>query len=94
MGEAGFEGISKSVTRKHNTVVQNILTRTLLDLCERSTRQPVARVSWRWLENSGIELEGSKKRAAEAATDSDSESDLDLSKDESSGVEERMTLEL
>ena len=37
MGEAGFEGISKSVTRRQNTVVQYTAKRPILDLCERST---------------------------------------------------------
>ena len=68
MGEAGFEGIRKSVTRRQNTVAQYIATRPIMELCERATCQPGVRVSWRWWEQAGIELEGSKKRAAEAAT--------------------------
>ena len=74
MGEAGFEGISKYVTRRQNIVAQYTATRPILDLCERSTRRPEARLSQRWWEQAGIDLEGAKKRAAEAATDSDSES--------------------
>ena len=37
-GEAGFEGIRKSVTRRKNTVVQYIVTQPIMDLCERATR--------------------------------------------------------
>ena len=48
LGEAGLEGIRKSVTRRKNTVAQYIATRPILDLCERATQQAGARVSWRW----------------------------------------------
>ena len=60
-----------------------------MDLCERSTWQPGARVSRRWWKQAIIDLEGAKKRAAveaEAAADSDSESDLDLGGEEPSGA--------
>ena len=84
MGEAGFKGIGKSITRRQNKVTQYIATRQILDLCERYTRKPGVRVSRRWWEQAGIDLEGAKKRAAEAATDSESESDL--GGEESSGA--------
>ena len=45
MGESDFEGISKSVTRRQNTVAQYITTQPILDLCERSNWWPGARVS-------------------------------------------------
>ena len=64
MGEVGFKGIKKSVTRRQNTVVEFIATRPILDLCERSTRRPGARVSWIWWEQAGIDLVGANKRAA------------------------------
>ena len=50
LGEAGLEGIRKLATRRHNTVAQYIATRPILDLCERDTRRPGARVYWRWWE--------------------------------------------
>ena len=75
MGEAGFEGIRKSITRRQNTVAQYIAMRPILELCERDTRRPGSRVSRRWWEQAGDDLEGAKKRAAEAATVSESESD-------------------
>ena len=65
--EAGFEGIGTYFMRRQNTVAQYILTRPILDLCERSTRRPGFRVSQRWWEQDGIYLEGGKKRAAAAA---------------------------
>ena len=36
MGEAGFEGIRKYITRRHNTVAQYIVTQPIMELCERS----------------------------------------------------------
>ena len=71
-GEAGFEGIRKYVTRRQNTVAQYIATRPIMDLCERSTRRPGARVSRWWWEKAGMDLEGAKKRATEAETVSES----------------------
>ena len=35
VGEAGFEGISKYITRRQNMVTQYIATLPFLDLCER-----------------------------------------------------------
>ena len=62
-----------------NTVAQYIAMRPIMDLCERSTRQPGARLSQQWWEQDDIDLEGVKKRVAEAATylESDLASDLD-----------------
>ena len=37
MGEVGFEGIRKLVTRRQNKFVQYIATQPILDLCERDT---------------------------------------------------------
>ena len=49
MGEAGFEGIGKYITRRQNTVAQYIVTQPIMDLCERSARRMGERVSrWWW----------------------------------------------
>ena len=89
MGEAGFKEIRKSFTRRQNTVAQYIATQPILDLCERATWRPGARVYWLWWEQADIDLEGAKKRAAEAATVSESELEADLeSNDELGGEEE------
>ena len=56
MGEAGSEGIRKSVTRRQNTFAQYIPTRPNLDLCERSNWRPGLRVSRWWWEQAGIDL--------------------------------------
>ena len=60
--EAGMEGIRKSITWRQNTVAQYIATRPILDLCKRATRRPGARVSRRWWEQAGIDLEGHGNR--------------------------------
>ena len=75
--EAGFEGIGKSVKKSQNTVAQYIVTQPTLDLCERSTRRHGARVSRRWWERTGINLEGAKKTASDAETVSESESEFE-----------------
>ena len=61
IGEAGFEGIIKSVTKRHNMVAQYIATQPILDLCERATHRPGVRVFRRWWEQAGINLEGGKE---------------------------------
>ena len=42
-------------------VTQYIMTRRILDLCERSAQRPGSRVSRRWLEQAGKYLEGQRK---------------------------------
>ena len=75
IGEAGFEGIRKSVKRRQNTVAQYIATRPSMDLCERDTWKMGAKASRRWWEKACIDLEGAKKMAAKVAAVSESESD-------------------
>ena len=65
-------------------VTQYIATQPIMDLCNQSTWQPGARLYQRWWEHSGIDLEGAKKRAVEAATVSESESYSDSGRKESS----------
>ena len=89
MGEAGFEGIRKSETRRQNTVAKYIAMRTILDLCEQSTWRPGARVSRWWWEQACIDLEGVKKRATEAATVLESESDSESNADPGGEEESR-----
>ena len=78
LGEAGLEVIRKSITRRQNTVAQYIATRPILDLYERSTWRPGARVSRRWWEQAVIDLEGMKKQSAESTTRSEMESEEGL----------------
>ena len=54
-----------------------------MDLCERSAQRLGARVSWRWWEQDGFNLEGAKK-GSETAADSYGEEKI--------GKEEGMTL--
>ena len=76
MREVGFEGIRKAITRRQNTVAQYIATRPILELCERATQRMGVRVSRRWWEQEGIDLETAKERVAESTmTDSESEAE-------------------
>ena len=85
-----MKGIRKSVTRRQNNVAQYIATRPILGLFERATRRPGVRVSWRWWEQDGIDLEGAKKRAAETMTrlEPDSKEEADVESNGDSGGEE------
>ena len=60
--EAGFEGIGTYVTRRQNKVAQYIVTRPIMHLYERAARRTGGRVSQRWWEKYGLDLEGAKKR--------------------------------
>ena len=64
MVKAGFGAIRTYVARRQNTVAPYIATQPILELCERSARRPGARVSQRWWEQDGLDLEGAKNRAA------------------------------
>ena len=56
LGEAVFEEISNLVTRRQKTIAQYIAKRPIMDLCERSTWRPGARVSRRRWDQDGIDL--------------------------------------
>ena len=84
MVEAGFEGIGTYITRRQNIIAQYIATQPIMDLCERSARRLGARVSQSWWYQDVIDLEGAKKRAAEAA---------ELDREETIGKEEGIPLE-
>ena len=75
LGEAGLEGVWNLITQKQNTVAQYIAMRPILDLCERATWRTGARLSQRWWEQAGIDLEGAKKQAVESTTISGTESE-------------------
>ena len=47
MKEVGIVRIRTSILRRQNTVAQFIVTRPILDLCEKTTRRPGAWVAWR-----------------------------------------------
>ena len=80
-----MERIRKSITKRQNTVAQYIATRLILDLCEKATRGPGARVSRRWWDQAGIDLEGARKQAADSTTRWETESEEESDK-ETNGV--------
>ena len=55
MNEAGIVRIRTSILQRKNTVAQFIATRPILDLCEKATRRPGARVARRWWEQTRID---------------------------------------
>ena len=73
--EAGLVGIRTYITRRQNTVAQYIVTRPIVDLWKRATRRTGARVSRRWWDQAGIDLEGAGKWAAESTTRYETESE-------------------
>ena len=79
MNEAVMVGIRTSIIWRQNMVAKYIVTRPILGLCKQATQRPGARVSRRWWEQTGIDLEGARKQAAvsaaEAETESEEESD-------------------
>ena len=64
---AGFLTMEEYVRRRQNTVAQYIATRSLLDLCEGSERDPGTRVGMQWWEQVGIDLSGETEEAAAVA---------------------------
>ena len=56
----GFLTMEEYVRRHQNTVAQYITTRSLLDLCEGSERDPGARIGMRWWEQEGIDPAGAR----------------------------------
>ena len=58
------QGIRTYIMRRQDTVAQYIVTRPILDFCERSALRLGAWVSRLWWEHDSIDLEGGKKRTA------------------------------
>ena len=56
--------IRTSILRRQNTVVQCILTRPILGICEVAVRRPGARVPRRWWEQTEIDWKAAREKAA------------------------------
>ena len=80
-------GIRTSINRRQNMVAQYIATRPILDLCEQATRRPGVRMSRRWWEQAGIDLEGARKQATVSAAISEKESEEELERSAGGGGE-------
>ena len=65
MKEAGVVRIRTSILRRHNTVAQFIATLPILSLCELAEIRPGTRVPRRWWEQTGIDWEAAREKAAE-----------------------------
>ena len=62
--EAGLQELETYISRRKNTVEKFIEVRTIMDLGLEAERRPGSRVSRRWWEQEGLELEGVKERSA------------------------------
>ena len=67
MKEAGIVRIWTSILRRQNTVAQFIVTRPILDLCEKAIRWPVERVPRWWWEQTEIDWKRARERAEAVA---------------------------
>ena len=75
--EAGLTDVPTSINRRQNTVAQYIATRQLLDLCKGAKQREGARVTIRWLDQSGIDWEKAKAKETEMESASNSGSDTE-----------------
>ena len=66
MAEAVLQEVEIYVYCRKNTVAKYIATRPIIDLCLAEKRRPGTRVSMRWWEQEGMDLEGMRKAAQEA----------------------------
>ena len=64
MEEAGFEEIGVYNINRQYTVTQYIVTRPIINLYEKLVRRMGAWVSWRWWEQEGLDLAGTREGGA------------------------------
>ena len=76
MAEVELQEVETYVSRRQNTVAQFIATRPIMDLCLAAERRPGPRVSKRWWEQDGVDVEGMQTAAEEAEwTEGEEETD-------------------
>ena len=68
---AYFEEMEEYIWIKQNTVAQFIATQSILYLCEETDRTPGPQMGMQWQEKAGIDLTGTRERAAAAEADKD-----------------------
>ena len=69
-------------------VAKYIATQPILELCEQATKWIGARVSRRWWEQAGIDLEGARKQAVVSVARSETESEEESAGAAGGGEEE------
>ena len=57
MAEVELQEVETYVSRRQNTVAQFIASRPIMDLCLAAERRPGPRVSKRWWEQDGVDVE-------------------------------------
>ena len=60
-----MQEVETYVSRRQNTVTQYIATRPIMDLCLAAKRRPGPRVTMRWWEQEGMDLERIRRSAWE-----------------------------
>ena len=63
MEEAGFEEMGDYILKRQNTISQYIMTRPILNLCEKTVRRPRNWVARRWRKQEVINLVGTREVA-------------------------------
>ena len=58
MAEVGLQEVETYIYCLHNTVIQFIATRTIMELCLAAERRPGSRVTKKWWEKDGLDVEG------------------------------------
>ena len=66
MAEAGLQNVETYVSRLHDTVVQYIATRPIMELCLVEKRRTGPRVTKSWWEQDGLDLVGMRTSARES----------------------------
>ena len=66
MAEAGLKEVETYISRRQSTVVQFIVTRTIMDMCLAAERRLVFRVTNRWWDQDRLDVEGTRTAALEA----------------------------
>ena len=66
MAEARLQEVETYVSRLQDTVAQYITTRPIMYLCLEAKRRPGPRVTMRWWEQEGLDLQGMRTSAQES----------------------------
>ena len=86
MAGAGLQEMEIYISRRHNTVAKFLATRTIMDLCLAAQRRPGSRLSKRWWDQDGLDLEGMRT--------ADQEAEYTAGEEETDGTETEIETEM
>ena len=66
MAEVGLQEVDTNLPHHHNTVEQFISTRPIMDMCLVAEQRTGSRVTNRWCEQDGLDVEGMRMATQEA----------------------------